>query len=246
MRRRAWRGFSRTPLARQAQALTAAVIQRVVDMTLHEKPPRATQWSVRSMAAVTGLSHTSVQRIWHAHSLKPHLIKTFKLSTDTYFVETVQDVVGLYLDPPDKALVLAVDEKSQIQALDSTQPGLSLKKGRAGTHDPRRSTAWHHALLAALDGATGTVLGTCMKRHRHQEFLRLLREIDRVADKRLDLHLIVDNDATHKHPKKASLERHPRFAVSERRTETAYSAPRLRPTFQSGAKSSVNKRSHWL
>jgi transposase len=192
--------------------LTAAVIQRVVDMTLHEKPPRATQWSVRSMAAVTGLSHTSVQRIWHAHGLKPHLVKTFKLSTDKHFVEKVQDVVGLYLDPPDKALVLAVDEKSQIQALDRTQPGLPLKKGRAGTmtHDYKRHGTT--TLFAALDVATGTVLGTCMKRHRPQEFLRFLRVIHRNTDKRLDLHLIVDNYATHKHPKvKAWLEKHPRF-----------------------------------
>ena len=109
------------------------MIQRVLDITLHEKPLRATQWSVRSMAAVTGLSHTSVQRIWQAHGLKPHLVKTFKVSTDQRFVEKVQDVVGLDLNPPDKALVLAVDEKSQIQALDRTQPGLPLKKGRAGT-----------------------------------------------------------------------------------------------------------------
>jgi transposase len=169
--------------------LTAAVIRRVLHLTLHEKPPRATQWSVRSLADAVGLSHTSVQRIWHAHGLKPHLVRTFKLSTDKRFVEKVQDVVGLYLDPPDKALVLAVDEKSQIQALDRTQPGLPLKKGRAGT-----------------------MLGTCMKRHRHQEFLRFLREINRATPRHLDLHLIVDNYATHKHPKvKAWLAKHPRF-----------------------------------
>jgi transposase len=192
--------------------LSTAVIRRVVDMTLHETPPRATHWSVRSMAAATGLSHTSVQRIWQAHGLKPHLVKTFKLSTDKRFVEKVQDVVGLYLDPPDKALVLSVDEKSQIQALDRTQPGLPLKKGRAGTitHDYKRHGTT--TLFAALDVATGTVLGTCMKRHRHQEFLRFLRVINRNTDKRLDLHLIVDNYATHKHPKvKAWLAKHPRF-----------------------------------
>jgi transposase len=192
--------------------LTAAVIQRVLHLTLHEKPPRATQWSVRSLAAAVGLSHTSVQRIWHAHGLKPHLVKTFKLSTDKHFVEKVQDVVGLYLDPPDKALVLAVDEKSQIQALDRTQPGLPLKKGRAGTmtHDYKRHGTT--TLFAALDVATGTVLGTCMKRHRHQEFLRFLREINRATPRHLDLHLIVDNYATHKHPKvKAWLAKHPRF-----------------------------------
>lgn len=192
--------------------LMVAVIQRVLDMTLHEKPPRSTHWSVRSMAAAVGLSHTSVQRIWQAHGLKPHLVKTFKLSTDKHFVEKVQDVVGLYLDPPDKALVLAVDEKSQIQALDRTQPGLPLKKGRAGTitHDYKRHGTT--TLFAALDVATGTVLGTCMKRHRHQEFLRFLREINRATPQHLDLHLIVDNYATHKHWKvKAWLEKHPRF-----------------------------------
>src|SRR3712207_3109563 len=194
--------------------LTAAVIQRVLHLTLHEKPPRATQWSVRSLAAAVGLSHTSVQRIWHAHGLKPHLVKTFKLSTDKHFVEKVQDVVGLYLDPPDKALVLAVDEKSQIQALDRTQPGLPLKKGRAGpfTHDDKRHGTT--TLFAALDVATGTVIGSCMKRHRHQEFLRFLRAIDRATPKRLDLHLIVDTYATHKHATvKAWLEKHPRFQL---------------------------------
>jgi hypothetical protein len=192
--------------------LTAAVIQRVVAMTRHDKPPRATQWSVRAMAAVTGLSHTSVQRIGHAHGLQPHRVKTVKLSTDKRFVEKVQDVVGLSLDPPDKALVLAVDEKSQIQALDRTQPGLPLQKGRAGTmtHDDKRHGTT--TLFAALDVATGTGLGTGMKRHRHQAFLRFLRVIHRNTDKRLDLHLIVDHYATHKHPRvKAWLERHPRF-----------------------------------
>ena len=192
--------------------LSAVVIQQVVDKTLHEKPPRATHWSLRAMAAAVGLSRTSVQRIWQAHGLKPHRVKTFKLSTDKHFVAKVQDVVGLYLDPPDKALVLAVDEKSQIQALDRTQPGLPLKKGRAGTmtHDYKRHGTT--TLFAALDVASGMVMGTCMKRHRHQEFLRFLRVIDRGTDKRLDLHLIVDNYATHKHPKvKAWLEKHPRF-----------------------------------
>src|ERR671921_1147797 len=191
--------------------LTAAVIQRVVDMTLHEKPPRATHWSVRSMAAVTGLSHTSVQRIWHAHGLKPHLVKTFKLSTDKHFVEKVQDVVGLYLDPPDKALVLVVDEKSQIQALDRTQPGLPLKRGRAGTmtHDYQRHGTT--TLFAALDVATGTVLGTCMQRHRHQEFIRFLNAVEKTVPASKAMHVILDNYAAHKHPKViAWLARHPR------------------------------------
>jgi transposase len=191
--------------------LSAAVIERVVRMTLHEKPPGRTHWSVRTMAKAVGLSHTSVQRIWKAHGLKPHLTKGFKLSNDKRFVEKVRDIVGLYLDPPDKALVLSVDEKSQIQALDRTQPGLPMKKGRAGTmtHDYKRHGTT--TLFAALDIATGKVIGQCLPRHRHQEFLRFLRALDRATAKALDLHLIVDNYATHKHAKvKAWLERHPR------------------------------------
>src|SRR5258708_3471229 len=172
----------------------------------------ATHWSARRLAKAAGISHTSVQRIWSAHGLKPHLVKTFKLSNDKRFVEKVQDVVGLYLDPPDKAIVFAVDEKSQIQALDRTQPGLPMKKGRAGTmtHDYKRNGTT--TLFAALDVATGRVIGQCMKRHRHQEWLKFLRMIDRNTPLRLDVHLIADNYATHKHPKvKAWLKRHPRF-----------------------------------
>jgi transposase len=192
--------------------LSAEAIERVVRMTLNEKPPAGTHWSVRKLAKAVGLSHSSVQRIWTAHGLKPHLTKTFKLSTDPQFSEKVQDIVGLYLDPPDKALVLCVDEKSQIQALDRTQPGLPLKTGRAGTltHDYKRHGTT--TLFAALDVATGKVIGRCLKRHRHQEFLRFLGQIDRATPKRLDLHLVIDNYATHKHPKvKAWLARHPRF-----------------------------------
>jgi transposase len=192
--------------------LSAALIERVVDMTLHETPPAATQWSARVMAKAVGLSHTSVQRIWAAHDLKPHLVKRFKLSNDKHFVDKVVDVVGLYLTPPDKALVLSVDEKSQIQALDRTQPGLPMKKGRAGTmtHDYKRHGTT--TLFAALDVATGQVIGQCMKRHRHQEWLRFLRTIDRNTPKALDLHLVADNYATHKHPTvKAWLAKHPRF-----------------------------------
>jgi len=192
--------------------LAASVIEKVVHMTLHEKPPAATHWSARRLAKAAGISHTSVQRIWSAHGLKPHLVKTFKLSNDKRFVEKVQDVVGLYLDPPDKAIVFAVDEKSQIQALDRTQPGLPMKKGRAGTmtHDYKRNGTT--TLFAALDVATGRVIGQCMKRHRHQEWLKFLRMIDRNTPLRLDVHLIADNYATHKHPKvKAWLKRHPRF-----------------------------------
>jgi transposase len=192
--------------------LSAATIGRVVNMTLHEKPPAATQWSARTLAKAAGLSHTSVQRIWAAHGLKPHLTKTFKLSNDKQFVDKVVDIVGLYLDPPEKALVLSVDEKSQIQALDRTQPGLPMKKGRAGTmtHDYKRHGTT--TLFAALDVATGRVIGACMKRHRHQEWLKFLRAIDRKTPKALDLHLIADNYATHKHPAvKSWLAKHPRF-----------------------------------
>ena len=192
--------------------LSAAVIERVVNMTLHETPPGATHWSVRRMAKAAGISHTSVQRIWHAHGLKPHLVKTFKLSNDKQFVDKVTDIVGLYLDPPDRAIVLSLDEKSQIQALDRTQPGLPMKKGRAGTmtHDYKRHGTT--TLFAALNVATGEVIGKCMRRHRHQEWLRFLRLIDRVMPKRRELHLICDNYATHKHPKvKAWLARHRRF-----------------------------------
>jgi len=205
LRRDATRPGRKPPLA-------AAQIERVVAVTLNEKPPAGTHWSARKLARAVGLSHTSVQRIWAAHGLKPHLTKRFKLSNDKRFAEKVQDVVGLYLDPPDKALVLAVDEKSQIQALDRTQPGLPLKKGRAGTmtHDYKRHGTT--TLFAALDVATGQVIGQCMKRHRHQEWLRFLRTIDRSTPKALDLHLIADNYATHKHPKvKAWLNKHPRF-----------------------------------
>ncbi|HSR72646.1 MAG TPA: IS630 family transposase [Kiloniellales bacterium] len=192
--------------------LSAAVIERVVHMTLYEKPPAGTHWSARKLAKAVGLSHTSVQRIWAAHGLKPHLTKTFKLSNDPKFCDKVRDIVGLYLDPPDKALVLSVDEKSQIQALDRTQPGLPMKKGRAGTmtHDYKRHGTT--TLFAALDVATGKVIGECMKRHRHQEFLRFLRALDHATPKELDLHLIVDNYATHKHAKvREWLDKHRRF-----------------------------------
>lgn len=189
--------------------LTAAAIEQVVDKTLHEKPAAGTNWSSRKMAAACGLSDTSVQRIWKAHELKPHLVKTFKLSNDKQFAEKVQDIVGLYLNPPEKALVFSVDEKSQIQALDRTQPGLPLKKGRCGTmtHDDKRHGTT--TLFAALDVATGRVIGQCMPRHRHQEWLKFLRRLDAETPGHLDVHLIADNYATHKHAKvQAWLKRH--------------------------------------
>jgi transposase len=182
----------------RVKPLTPGKIEQVVHMTLHESPPKATQWSVRSMATAAHISHSSVQRIWRAHGLKPHLVKTFKISRDRNFAAKVEDVVGLYLNPPDKALVLCVDEKSQIQALDRTQPGLPMKKGRAGTmtHDYKRNGTT--TLFAALNMLDGKVIGACMPRHRHREFLRFLKQIDQRTPADLDLHLIVDNYATHK------------------------------------------------
>ena len=196
----------------RVKPLTPEKVKQVVHMTLHEKPPNATHWSVRSMAAAAGISYSSVQRIWHAHGLKPHLIETFKISRDRNFAAKVADVVGLYLNPPDRALVLCVDEKSQIQALDRTQPGLPMKKGRAGTmtHDYKRNGTT--TLFAALNMLDGRVIGTCMVRHRHREFLRFLKLIDHHTSADLDLHLVVDNYATHKTPAvKRWLKAHPRF-----------------------------------
>jgi transposase len=192
--------------------LTPDKIRQVVHMTLHEKPPNATHWSLRPMAAAAGISRSSVQRIWRAHGLKPHLVKTFKVSRDKNFAAKVADVVGLYLNPPDKALVLCVDEKSQIQALDRTQPGLPLKKGRAGTmtHDYKRNGTT--TLFAALNMLDGRVIGACLPRHRQREFRRFLRLIDQQTPADLDLHLIVDNYATHKTAAvKRWLKAHPRF-----------------------------------
>ncbi len=189
-----------------------AKVREVVERTLQDKPSNATHWSTRSLAAVVGLSPASIQRIWKAHGLKPHRVRTFKLSRDPHFVEKLQDVVGLYLNPPEHALVLSVDEKSQIQALDRTQPGLPMKRGRAGTmtHDYKRNGTT--TLFAALNTLDGKVIGQCLPRHRHQEFLKFLRTINRQTDKGLDLHLIVDNYGTHTHPNvTAWLDKHPRF-----------------------------------
>jgi transposase len=187
-------------------------VQAVVEATLHTKPPNATHWSSRSMAKAQGLSDATIRRIWKQHNLKPHLLKTFKVSRDKHFVEKLYDVVGLYLNPPDKSLVLCVDEKSQIQALDRTQPGLPMKKGRCGTmtHDYKRNGTT--TLFAALSMLDGTIIGDCLPRHRHQEFIRFLKKIDAETPTGLDLHLIVDNYGTHKHPRvKRWLKRHPRF-----------------------------------
>ena len=187
-------------------------IERIVQDTLHTTPVQATHWSTRTMAEHAGVSHTTVHRIWHAHELKPHLLHTFKLSNDKHFVEKLRDVIGLYLNPPEHALVFCVDEKSQIQALDRTQPGLPMKKGRAGTmtHDYKRHGTT--TLFAALNVFEGTVIGQCYARHRHIEYLRFLREIDRQTPAELNVHLIVHNYSTHKHQRvKAWFARHPRF-----------------------------------
>jgi transposase len=189
-------------------------IRAVVEATLHTTPPDATHWSTRAMARAQKLSEATIRRIWKQHNLKPHLVKTFKLSRDPQFVEKLQDVVGLYVNPPDKALVLCVDEKSQIQALDRTQPGLPMKPGRCGTytHDYKRHGTT--TLFAALNMLDGKVIGDCMPRHRHQEFIRFLKRIDLDTPPHLNLHLIVDNYSAHKHPRVRSwLKRHARFQL---------------------------------
>ena len=196
------------------RTITDAQVRKVVRKTTQQTPPNATHWSTRTMAAATGISERSVRRIWRQHGLKPHLLRTFTLSRDPAFTEKLEAIVGLYLAPPEHALVLCVDEKSQIQALDRTQPGLPLKRGRCGTmtHDYKRNgTA---TLFAALNTLDGTVISMCDDRHRHQEWLKFFRVIDHVTAADKDLHLIVDNYATHKHPKvQRWLARHPRFHV---------------------------------
>ena len=202
------------PRGRSFPALASTIEAAVVEKTLHAKPAEGTHWSCRSMAAAMGISKSSVQRIWNAHGLKPHLVKTFKLSTDPHFVEKLTDVVGLYLNPPEHALVLSSDEKSQIQALDRTQPGLPMKKGRAGTmtHDDKRNGTT--TLFAALDVLKGEVIGQCLPQHRHQELLTFLTTIDNATPADLEVHCIVDNYATHKKQEVQDwLAAHPRFHV---------------------------------
>jgi len=187
-------------------------VAEIVRATLQDKPEGETHWSCRTMAAAQGVSPATVQRIWSARGLRPHAVKTFKLSNDKQFEEKLVDVVGLYLDPPEKAVVLCMDEKSQIQALDRTQPSLPMKKGRAGTmtHDYKRNGTT--TLFAALDVLSGAVIGECMPHHRHQEFLKFLRVIDREVPAGLQIHLVLDNYSTHKHANvKKWLAKHPRF-----------------------------------
>ena len=196
----------RTPTARDA------IAAKIIEWTTQRTPHHATHWRTRMLAKELGTSRAMVNRVWRANGLKPHLSRTFKVSTDRQFEEKLLDVVGLYLNPPEHALVLSVDEKSQIQALDRTQPGLPLKKGRCGTmtHDYKRHGTT--TLFAALSTLDGHVLSTCMDRHRHQEWIKFLKLIDKQTPAELELHLIADNYATHKHPTVRSwLKRHPRF-----------------------------------
>ena len=198
----------RTPRKRNAQA------RRIIEVTTQEKPRDATHWSTRTLAGHLDVSPSMVQRVWKANGLKPHRVKNFKVSNDKHFIEKMTDVVGLYLNPPEHALVLCVDEKTSIQALDRTQPGLPIKKGRCGTmtHDYKRNGTT--TLFAALELSEGRLIGTCMKKHRHQEWLKFLRQIDRETPQDKDLHLIVDNYATHKHANvKKWLKKHPRFHI---------------------------------
>ena len=206
--------FRDAPRGRAFAATSPERVATVVERTLREVPPAVTHWTLRSMAKASGLAPSTVHRIWREHRLRPHRAETFKLSNDPRFVEKVRDIVGLYVNPPEHALVLSVDEKSQIQALDRTQPGLPMKRGRGATmtHDYKRHGTT--TLFAALDVKAGTVIGQCMLRHRAAEFIRFLRLIDKRAPAGLDLHLILDNYAAHKtEAVKRWLARHPRFHV---------------------------------
>lgn len=202
------------PRPGRTPSIAAAVIKRVIALTTKERPANGTHWSTRIMAEAVGISEASVRRIWHNNGLKPHLVETYKVSNDPQFAEKLNTIVGLYLNPPEHAIVLCCDEKSQIQALDRTQPGLPLKPGRAGTmtHDYKRNgTA---TLFAALNTFDGKVISMLAPRHRHQEWLDFLKIVDHSTPADKTLHLIADNYATHKHPKvQRWLKRHPRFQV---------------------------------
>ena len=207
-------------------SIPAEKVAEIVRRTREETPDGQTHWSCRSMAKAVGVSPATVQRIWSARGLKPHLVKTFKLSHDPEFEEKLVDVVGLYLDPPEKAIGLCMDEKSSVQALDRTQPSLPMVKGRAGTmtHDYKRHGTT--TLFAALDVLTGRVIGQCLPRHRHDEFLGFLRVIDKQTPKGLDVHLILDNYSTHKHPDvRAWLTKHHGSSCISRRPRAPGSTP---------------------
>jgi transposase len=195
-------------------SIAAEKVAEVIAKTTQSKPAAATHWSRSTMAREAGISDSSVGRIWRAHGLKPHRVESFKISNDPEFAEKLEDIVGLYLNPPEHALVLSVDEKSQIQALDRTQPGLPMKKGRGQTmtHDYKRNGTT--TLFAALNTATGEVYGLCQQRHRHHEWLKFLRLIDQTVSSQKHIHIICDNYATHKHPRvQRWLDRHKRFHV---------------------------------
>lgn len=207
-------GLADEPRPGAPRSITDAMVEQVITQTLESKPQAATHWSTRRMAQAVGLSQTAIVRIWNAFELKPHRSETFKLSTDPYFVEKVRDVVGLYMNPPENALVLSVDEKSQVQALDRTQPLLPMTPGQAerGTHDYVRNGTT--SLFAALNVATGHVIGKCYRRHRHQEFLKFLNEIDAQVEREpgVEIHIILDNYGTHKTPAvKRWFARHPEY-----------------------------------
>jgi transposase len=219
---RAWRArFGQDGLSKFAEVrpgrgrkheIPQETIDEIVRLTQDARPEGETHWSCRTMAKATGVSAATVQRVWHARGLKPHLVETFKLSNDRRFEEKLVDVVGLYLDPPDKAVVLCLDEKSQIQALDRTQPSLPMKRGRAGTmtHDYKRHGTT--TLFAALDVLTGAVIGQCLPRHTNNEFLHFLKKVDKEVPAGLAVHVILDNYGTHNHPNiRAWLAKHPRF-----------------------------------
>jgi transposase len=202
------------PRPGRTASVRARMEAEIIRRTTQETPPQATQWSTRTMAAAVGVSETTVRRVWRDNGLQPHRVKTFKVSNDPQFAEKLVDVVGLYLDPPEHALVLSCDEKSQIQALDRTQKSLPLFPGRLKTltHDYKRNGTT--TLFAAIELAEGKIIAECMPRHRHQEWIRFLKKIDAETPPELDLHLIVDNYATHKHPKVQTwLRRHKRFHI---------------------------------
>jgi transposase len=202
------------PRPGRRRSLPEDLVGEVVRKTTQEKPVKATHWSTRSLAKAMGVSASTIRRIWQRRGLKPHLSRTFKLSNDPSFAAKLEDVIGLYLNPPEHALVLSVDEKSQIQALDRTQPGLPLKRGRCGTmtHDYKRHGTT--TLFAALNTLDGTVIGTCMPKHRHQEWIKFLSLLDRQTPQAKEIHLIADNYATHKHPKVQEwLTRQTRFCI---------------------------------
>jgi len=204
-------------------SIPQSTIDEIVDLTLNYRPKGHTHWSCRTMAAAAGVSKSTVQLVWHARGLKPHRVETFKLSNDPRFEEKLVDVVGLYLNPPEKAIVLCADEKSSVQALDRTQASLPMVKGRGETmtHDYKRHGTT--TLFAALDALTGTVIGQCMARHRHQEWLKFLKTIDREVPKDLAIHLILDNYATHKHPDVGTwLDNQPRFHLHYTPTSSSW------------------------